>query len=284
MSAQEPSESTPIRYFVHFEIVREIARSGTRVVFEDRDVSRNRPVVLKMVRAGRLADQADIRRLHNEVQALAFLDHPGIVPVFEVGELYAQHYFCMAFIEGQNLSQRLTEGPLPALDAAELMRRVSVAMDYAQLRGVLHRDLQPANIVLDGNGNPVVTGFGQAWRADGKSGLRESSQVISAPGYMAPERLAGRPGEPGPAADVYSLGATLYALLTGRPPFGAATLTDTLRQVLSEKPVRPRRIDASIPRDLQKICLHCLEKQSGRRYLRSGDLAADLRRFRDFRD
>ena len=185
----------------------------------------------------------------------------------------------MGFVEGQSLSQRLADGPLPAREAAELIRRVSEAIEYAHQHGVIHRDLKPANILLDRNGNPRVTDFGLAKKVQGDSGLTGSGQIMGTPSYMPPEQAGGKRGEVGPAADVYALGATLYALVTGRPPFQAATAMDTVIQVISDEPVPPRRLNASIPRDLETICLKCLEKEPGKRYASAAALAEDLGRY-----
>jgi len=273
------SEPTRIRYFGDYEITREIARGGMGVVFRARQVSLNRTVALKMILAGQLANETDVKRFYTEAEAAANLDHPGIVPIYEVGQHEGQHYFSMGFVEGQSLSQRLAEGPLPSREAAELIRRVSEAIEYAHQHGVIHRDLKPANILLDANGNPRITDFGLAKRVQGDSGLTGSGQIMGTPSYMPPEQAGGRRGDVGPAADVYALGATLYALVTGRPPFQAATAMDTVIQVISDEPVPPRRLNASIPRDLETICLKCLEKESGKRYPSAAALADDLGRY-----
>jgi len=273
------SEPLRVRYFGDYEIVREIARGGMGVVFQARQVTLNRPVALKMILAGQLADDTDVRRFHTEAEAAANLDHPGIVPVYEVGQHEGQHYFSMAFVEGTSLSQRLADGPLPGRDAAGLVRRVAEAIQYAHERGVIHRDLKPANVLLDQSGNPRVTDFGLAKRVQSDSGLTGSGQIMGTPSYMPPEQAGGRRGEVGPAADVYALGATLYALVTGRPPFQAATAMDTVIQVLSDEPVAPRRLNASVPRDVETICLKCLEKDPARRYPSAQALADDLGRY-----
>ena len=273
------SEPTRIRYFGDYEIIRELARGGMGVVFEAKQVSLNRKVALKMILAGQLANDTEVSRFYSEAEAAADLDHPGIVPIFEVGQHEGQHYFSMGFIEGQSLSQRLAQGPLSVREAAELIRRVSEAIEYAHQRGVIHRDLKPANVLLDQNGNPRVTDFGLAKRVQVESGLTGSGQIMGTPSYMPPEQAGGKRGGVGPAADVYSLGATLYALVTGRPPFQAATAMDTVLMVIGEEPVSPRRLNASIPRDLETICLKCLEKEPGRRYTSAAFLAEDLRRF-----
>ncbi len=268
-----------MRYFGDYEIIRELARGGMGVVFEARQVSLNRKVALKMILAGQLADDTDIKRFYTEAEAAANLDHPGIVPIFEVGQHEGQHYFSMGFVEGKSLSQRLTEGPLPARQAAELMRRVSESIEFAHQRGVIHRDLKPANILLDQNGNPRVTDFGLAKKVQGDSGLTGSGQIMGTPSFMPPEQAGGKRGDVGPASDVYALGATLYALVTGRPPFQAATAMDTVLQVISDEPVPPRRLNATIPRDIETVCLKCLEKEPGKRYASAAALEEDLRRF-----
>jgi len=275
----DESERLRVRYFGDYEIIREIARGGMGVVFQARQVSLNRNVALKMILAGQLADETDVRRFHTEAEAAANLDHPGIVPVYEVGQHQGQHYFSMGLVEGESLSQRLADGPLPAREAAELIRRVADAIEYAHQHGVIHRDLKPANILLDRNGNPRVTDFGLAKKVQGNSGLTGSGQIMGTPSYMPPEQAGGTRGEVGPAADVYALGATLYALVTGRPPFQAATAMDTIIQVLSDEPLPPRRLNASVPRDLETICLKCLEKDPARRYPSAQALADDLARY-----
>ena len=273
------SSATRVRYFGDYEIVRELARGGMGVVFQARQVSLNRVVALKMILAGQLADETDIKRFHTEAEAAANLDHPGIVPIYEVGEHEGQHYFSMGFVEGQSLSQRIAGGPLPAREAASLMAKIAEAIEFAHKQGVIHRDLKPANILIDAGGNPRVTDFGLAkkWKED--SGLTGSGQIMGTPSYMPPEQAGGSRGDVGPAADVYALGATFYALLSGRPPFQAASVMDTVLMVISDDPVPPRRLNASVPRDLDVICLKCLEKGPARRYPSAAALADDLGRW-----
>jgi WD40 repeat protein/predicted Ser/Thr protein kinase len=268
-----------VRYFGDYEIDRELARGGMGVVFLARQVSLNRPVALKMILAGQLAHDTDVKRFYTEAEAAANLDHPGIVPIYEVGRHEGQHYFSMGFVEGQSLAQRLAEGPLPPREAAALMVKVAEAIEYAHRRGVIHRDLKPGNILLDRNGNPRVTDFGLARKLQGDSGLTGSGQIMGTPSYMPPEQAGDNRGEIGPAADVYALGATLYALVTGRPPFQAATPMDTVLQVIGEEPVSPRRLNPALDRDIETICLKCLEKGPGQRYAAALALAEDLRRF-----
>ena len=270
LKATEPAR---IRYFGDYELLHEIARGGMGVVYRARQMSLNRPVALKMILAGQLASDTEVRRFYTEAEAAANLDHPGIVPIYEVGQHEGQHFFSMGFVEGQSLAQRLADGPLPSREAAALMVKVAEAIEYAHQHGVIHRDLKPANILLDKNGNPRVTDFGLAKKVEGDSGLTGSGQIMGTPSYMPPEQAGGQRGEVGPAADVYALGATLYALVTGRPPFQAATAMDTVIQVVSDEPVPPRRLNASIPRDLETICLKCLQKEPGKRYASAADLA-----------
>ncbi len=277
---QPDSSSAPrVRYFGDYEIIRELARGGMGVVFQARQVSLNRVVALKMILAGQLADETDIKRFYTEAEAAANLDHPGIVPIYEVGQHEGQHYFSMGFVEGQSLSQRVAGGPLPPREAAALLVKVAEAIEFAHQRGVIHRDLKPANILIDAAGNPRVTDFGLAKKLKEDSGLTGSGQIMGTPSYMPPEQAGGSRGEVGPVADVYALGATLYALLTGRPPFQAASVMDTLLMVIADDPVPLRRLNASVPRDLDVICLKCLEKNPGRRYASARALADDLGRW-----
>ncbi len=249
------------------------------VVFVARQISLNRPVALKMILAGQLADDSDVKRFYAEAEAAANLDHPGIVPIYEVGQHDGQHYFSMGFVEGQSLAQRLADGPLPPREAAKLMGKVAEAIEYAHRRGVIHRDLKPGNILLDQSGNPRLTDFGLAKKLQGDSGLTGSGQIMGTPSYMPPEQAGGKRQEVGSAADVYSLGATLYALITGRPPFQAASAMDTVLMVINDEPVPPRRLNALLPRDLETICLKCLQKEPARRYTRAQELADDLGRY-----
>ncbi len=239
-ASSEAGTPAHVRYFGDYEVIRELARGGMGVVFEARQVSLNRKVAIKMILAGQLAGDTDIKRFYAEAEAAANLDHPGIVPIFEVGQHEGQHYFSMGFVNGRSLSQRLAEGPLPVQEAAALLLKVAEAIECAHRGGVIHRDLKPANILIDRNGNPRVTDFGLAKRIQGDSGLTGSGQVMGTPSYMPPEQAGGNRGDVGPASDVYAQGATLYALVTGRPPFQAATAMDTVLQVVTA-PSQSRR-------------------------------------------
>ncbi|HET6882644.1 MAG TPA: protein kinase [Pirellulales bacterium] len=267
------------RTFGEYELLAEIARGGMGVVFRARQMRLNRTVALKMILAGQLADQDDVRRFLSEAEAAAGLDHPGIVPVYESGELDGQHFFSMGFVDGQSLAALLAAGPLPPRKAAELISQVADAVDYAHAHGVIHRDLKPGNILLDQEGKPRVTDFGLAKRVAGDSNLTRTGQALGTPSYMPPEQASGKLDAIGPASDVYALGAVLYAVLIGRPPFQAATPLDTILQVREQEPVAPRQLNVDLPRDLETIALKCLEKEPHKRYATAKELAEELRRF-----
>jgi serine/threonine-protein kinase len=267
------------RYFGDFELLEEIARGGMGVVYKARQVSLNRTVAIKMILAGQLAGEEDVQRFYAEAEAAANLDHPGIVPIFEVGQHEGQHYFSMGFIEGKSLADRLHDGPLPPREAAALMKKIAEAVAFAHQRGVVHRDLKPPNVLLDQDGEPIITDFGLAKKMGDDSALTNTGQILGTPAYMPPEQAAGRVHELTETADIYALGAILYALLTGRPPFEAQSPIDTLVQVLESEPTLPTKVDRRVPRPLELICMRCLEKQPSARYPSAVVLAQDLDRF-----
>jgi eukaryotic-like serine/threonine-protein kinase len=262
--------------FGDYEIVGEIARGGMGVVYKARQNRLNRTVAIKMILAGNFASEIEIKRFYTEAEAAAQLDHSGIVPIYEVGERNGQHFFSMAFIDGQSLQSLLKQGPLASQHAAQLLHDVAVAVHYAHTKGIIHRDLKPHNILLDAEGKPKLTDFGLAKCVDSVDGLTASGEVMGTPSYMAPEQAAGKTHELGSLVDVYALGAILYAMLTGRPPFQAATLVETIMQVIEKEPVSPALLNPAVPRDLETICLKCLHKEPSKRYSSAAALADDL--------
>jgi hypothetical protein len=269
------------RSFGDYEILAEIGRGGMGVVYRVRQQSLNRVVALKMLLPGSLATAADLQRFRTEAEATAGLRHPNIVTVHEVGEFDSCHYYSMDFIDGVSLAQRLSEGPLPGRVAARYVLAVARAMHHAHQHGILHRDLKPSNILIDRNDEPHVTDFGLAKRLHADRGQTRTGAVLGTPGYMAPEQAAGRTRDLGPATDVYGLGAVLYECLTGRPPFHAETAVDTMMQVVERDPAPPSLLNPNVERDLQTICLKCLEKDPRNRYASAEAVAEDLRRFLD---
>jgi tetratricopeptide (TPR) repeat protein len=265
-----------IRYFGDYEIRRELGRGGMGVVYEARQVSLSRPVALKMIKAGLLAGDEELRRFENEAEAVALLDHPGIVPVYEVGEHDGQHFFSMKLVSGgslMSLLERFTDDPLAA---ARLVAEVAAAVAHAHMRGILHRDLKPANILVDPEGHPHVTDFGLAKKVEADVEFTQSGAILGTPAYMSPEQATGRRGSITTATDVYGLGAVLYAVLTGRAPSVGDGVVETIEAARHRPPEPLRRLNPRVPRDLETICLKCLEKDPRRRYATAQSLADDL--------
>jgi tetratricopeptide (TPR) repeat protein len=265
-----------IQYFGDYELQKELGRGGMGVVYKAVQVSLNRPVAIKMIKAGVLADAAELQRFQNEAEAVALLDHAGIVPVYEVGEHNGQRYFSMKLVEGGNLANQLATMKTNPGAAATLLAKTAEAVHHAHMRGILHRDLKPANILVDPEGHPHVTDFGLAKRVEGDIEMTLSGAILGTPAYMSPEQAIGRRGSITTASDVYGLGAILYALLAGKAPFGGDSVMDTLDAVRTRPPEPPRKFNPNTPLDLETICLKCLEKDPRRRYASAHELASDL--------
>jgi WD40 repeat protein/predicted Ser/Thr protein kinase len=262
-----------------YEVLGELGRGGMGVVYRARQMGLNRVVALKVILAGEHAGPGEVDRFRREAEAAARLQHPHIVQIHDIAEHQGRPFFSMEYLPGGSLDKKLAGTPLPARQAAELVEALARAVQAAHERGVVHRDLKPANVLLTEDGTPKVADFGLAKRLDGSGAQTQTGAVMGTPSYMAPEQAAGRARDLGPATDVYALGAILYEALTGRPPFKAATPVETIQQVLSEEPVPPARLQRQLPRDLETVCLKCLEKEPQGRYATAADLADDLGRF-----
>jgi len=262
-----------------YELLEEIGRGGQGVVFRARQKSLNRTVALKIIGLGQWASKAHVKRFRLEAEAAARLDHPCIVPIYEVGEREGCCYFSMKFVEGGQLDEAVRRTPMPFRQAAELMAKVARTVHYAHEHGILHRDIKPGNILLDQNGEPHLTDFGLARLVESESSVTHTLEVLGTPSYMAPEQAAGNNAGLSSATDVYGLGAVLYQLLTGHPPFAGGTTFETVRLVLDTEPRQPRLWNPKVDRDLSTICLKCLEKDPQRRYSSALALAEDLERW-----
>jgi serine/threonine protein kinase len=264
-------------------LLEEIARGGMGIIYKARQKSLGRIVAVKMLLFGDQSGKDLAQRFRAEAAVAASLQHPNIVAMHEVSAHEGQPFFAMDFIEGQSLAKLSAECEVRNAEwlrrAARYVKIVAEAIDYAHERGILHRDLKPSNVLIDPFDQPRVTDFGLAKRLHHDSELTLSGQVLGSPNYMPPEQAAAKRGLVGRRSDVYSLGAILYHLLTGRPPFVGETLTDTLQDVVNQEPVSPRLLNPSVPRDLETLCLKCLEKEPARRYQTAQALAGDLDRF-----
>src|SRR6266581_4346276 len=269
----------PLGRFGNYELLDEVGHGGMGVIYRARDLPLNRVVALKLMLAGQFAGEREVKRFRSEAQAAARLDHPNIVPLYEFGELEGRPFLSMRFVDGTNLADQLDGKPMEAHRLAQLMGPLARAIHYAHKRGVLHRDLKPANVLLDDGGQPHVTDFGLAKCLDSSDGLTLSGTMLGSPNYMSPEQAAGHPDRLTTAADIYSLGAIMYQLLIGRPPFSADTPLQTMRKVMEEQPVAPHVIHKVVDPELETICLKCMETEPERRYGSAEALAEDLERW-----
>ncbi|MEQ1906528.1 MAG: protein kinase [Pirellulaceae bacterium] len=264
------------RIFGDYELLECIASGGMGTVYKARQLSLDRIVALKMILSGEQATDEQVKRFHAEARSAAGVSHPGIVPVFDVGFIDGQHFFAMGFIEGPSLASRISTGPLSPQQAAVMVKQIALAMQAAHQQGLIHRDLKPGNIMLEKGEEPRITDFGLAKQIEGRQDLTMSGVVMGTPSFMSPEQANGVSREVTASTDVYAIGGILYACLTGQPPFQAGTQLDTLMMVLQNEPVPPRQLNKHVPRDLELICLKCLEKNPVHRYAMASDLAADL--------
>jgi WD40 repeat protein len=294
-------DATPLCSFGNYELLAEIGRGGMGIVYRARQNSLNRIVALKIILAGRWASEAQVQRFRAEAEAAAALAHPNIVPIYEVGERQGQQFFSMKLVEGGSLAERTAGGSRgkgerekegqgageaasgPAgfqpRETATLLAKISRAVHFAHQRGIVHRDLKPTNVLIDREGEPHLTDFGLAKRLESASHLTHTQTVLGTPAYMAPEQAAGRNDQVAATADIYSLGAMLYEMLAGRPPFTGPTPLDVLQQVRERHPRPPRSLNPAVPRDLETICLKCLRKEPRRRHATAAELADDLDRW-----
>lgn len=283
--AEEISESTPpspvMRYFGDYEILSEIARGGMGIVYRARQVKLERIVALKLLAAGEFASPQFVERFQTEAKAAAGLDHPNIVPIYEVGETGGQSFFTMRLIDGGTLAEHIRnkDGPLSNHEAATILVKLTRAVHFAHQRGVLHRDLKPGNVLLDSQCEPLLTDFGLAKLVEHDSTLTHTQSMLGTPAYMSPEQAARQGRNLTTATDVYGLGAILYELLTGKPPFRGASAIETARLVVEQEPRRPSALNPAVDRDLEVICLKCLEKEPARRYRSAEAVGEDLERF-----
>src|SRR5262245_20632078 len=262
-----------------YELLEEVGRGGQGVVFRARQKSLNRTVALKVISLGQWASKAHLKRFRLEAEAAARLEHPGIVPIHEVGERDGSCYFSMKFVEGGQLDEVVRRTPMSIRQAVELIVKVARTVHYAHEHGILHRDIKPGNILLDQKGEPHLTDFGLARLVESESSVTQTLDVLGTPSYMAPEQATGNNAAVTSATDVYGLGAVLYQLLTGQPPFAGGATYETIRLLCDTEPRQPRLLNPKIDRDLSTICLKCLEKDPKRRYSSALALAEDLERW-----
>jgi serine/threonine-protein kinase len=280
----DPANVIPFTHRVSipgYEILGILGRGAMGVVYKARHLKLNRVVALKMILAGSHSSAKERVRFLSEAEAVAKLDHPNIVRLHEIGTHEGHPFFTLEYVEGGTLIDKVRDNPMTASEAATLVERIARGVACAHGNGIVHRDLKPENVLIGKDGTPRITDFGLAKRAESGEGLTASGAIMGTPSYMAPEQASGRTKEVGPAADVWALGATLYRLVTGRPPFHAATPIDTMKQVVDEEPLFVRQLAPIVPADVETICHKCLQKDPAKRYTTANDLAEDLRRWLD---
>ncbi|WP_417731784.1 serine/threonine protein kinase [Rosistilla oblonga] len=277
-SVSEGMYQLPLR-LGDYELLEEVGRGGMGVVFRALQISLNREVAVKMIAQGRLASETDQARFDSEAVAAARLEHPGIVPVYDVSEFDGRSFFSMQYVPGPTLADRIHDGLLPQREAARIVSQVARSVEFAHSRGILHRDLKPSNILIDSHGRPLVTDFGLAKQISDDADVTRSGAVLGTPCYMSPEQAAGRRGLIGPASDVYSLGCVLYHALVGRPPLVSDSAVEMVMMVLEQEPLPPRALRQGIDRDLEMIVIKCLQKPPDLRYATAAELADDLDAF-----
>src|SRR5512132_266538 len=277
--ASEPTVARMLKDFGDYELLQEIGRGGQGVVYRARQKSLNRLVALKVIGLAHWATEVHVRRFRLEAEAAASLKHPCIVPIYEVGERDGACYFSMGLVDGGQLDAVAQGEPMPIRHAAELIAKLARTVHYAHEHGILHRDIKPGNILLNATGEPHLTDFGLARLVESESSVTHTLDVLGTPSYMAPEQAVGNNAAVGSVTDVYGLGAVLYQLLTGHPPFAGGTTYETIKLVLDTEPRQPRLLNPKIDRDLSTICLKCLEKDPQRRYSSALPLAEDLERW-----
>ena len=287
-AAPGPAPAIGPRYpsLAGYEFVGELGRGGMGVVYKARQLSLNRLVAIKTILAGAHAGARERARFYAEAESVARLQHPNIVQIYDISECDGAPYFSMEFVEGASLHRRLAGGPVDATTSAMLIETMAIAIHYAHERGIVHRDLKPANILMAGDADaslrectPKLTDFGLARQLKDEVRLTQSGVVLGTPCYMAPEQVENPTGDVTPAVDVYGLGALMYEMLTGQPPFNAPSNFETMRQVVTDAPVRPSLVEPSVPKALERICLKCLEKRPENRYATALALADDLALF-----
>ncbi len=274
-----PAGDIPLPFIPGYEVEALLGLGGMGVVFRARHQRLNRTIALKMALAGAYAGPSERERFQREAEAVAGLRHPNIVQIHDVGDSDGRPYFTMEYVEGGSLAQKLAGTPQPAREAATLVATLAQAVHAAHESKIIHRDLKPANVLLTADGTPKISDFGLARRLSGEDRLTQTGAVVGTPSYMAPEQAQGQRNVVGPAVDIYALGAILYELLTGRPPFRAESPAETVHQLISQDPVPPSRLNGKVPRDLETICLKCLRKDPNFRYGAASALADDLHRF-----